>query len=184
MKYLYISTKVENVMNAAVLYYDTITKYRDFKCREGRGGIGSCLQGTFDGEEYFNKFILKHDGQPLFGDKSRRVKLDSCGDSTPRYAIYQLQNTRLTYYVSMTLPFPLIPRYLFALLLIILQKIGTWSNVNGTGGLELSKATNVSVTNSLREPIPLTKRLKDDGGTKCKPECKDTWKEVFLQNVI
>ena len=100
-KCLYIS-KVENVMNAAVLYYDTITKYRDFKCRSGSGGIGSCLQGTFDGEEYFNKFILKHDGQPLFGDKSRRVKLDSCGDSTPRYAIYQLQNTRLTYYVSKT----------------------------------------------------------------------------------
>ena len=100
-------SKVENVMNAAVLYYDTITKYRDFKCKAGRGAIGACLQGTFDGEEYFNEFILKHDGQPLFGDKSRRVKLDSCGDSTPRYAIYQLQNTRLTYYVRLFFLFSL-----------------------------------------------------------------------------
>ena len=91
--------QVENVMNAAVLYYDTISKYRDFKCSTGNGRIGACLQGKFDGEEYFNDFILKHDGQPLFGDKSRRVKLDDCGDSTPRYAIYQLQNTRLTYHV-------------------------------------------------------------------------------------
>ena len=100
-------SQVENVMNAAVLYYDTITKYRDFKCKAGRGAIGACLQGTFDGEEYFNEFILKHDGQPLFGDKLRRVKLDSCGDSTPRYAIYQLQNTRLTYRVR--------PSFLFSL---------------------------------------------------------------------
>ena len=85
-------------MNAVVLYYDTITKYRGLKCNAG--SIAACLHRQFDGEEYFNEFILKHDGPPLFGDKTRRIKLDSCGDSTPRYAIYQLQSTRLTYHVT------------------------------------------------------------------------------------
>ena len=57
--------------------------------------------------------------------------------------------------------------------------------MNGTGGLELFKVTNKSVTDTLHEAIPLTKRSsKNNGGTKCKPECKDAWKEVFLQNVI
>ena len=83
-------------MDAVVLYYNTITKYRSFKCN-ATGRSKDCLQGEFDGEEYFKDFILDHDGPSLFGDKSRRIKLDEHGDTTRRYAIYQLQS--LTYNV-------------------------------------------------------------------------------------
>ena len=80
------------MLDAVVIYYNTITKYRNFKC-SATSGFKNC----FDGEEYFNDFILAHDGSPLFGDKSRRIKLDAHGDSTQRYGIYQLQ--QLTYQV-------------------------------------------------------------------------------------
>lgn len=81
------------MLDAVVIYYDTITKYRNDKCN-AKGGFKDC----FDGEEYFKDFILTHDGSPLFGDKSRRIKLDEHGDSTQRYGIYQLQH--LAYHVT------------------------------------------------------------------------------------
>ena len=83
-------------MDAVVLYYDTITNYRKFKC-SATGGPEDCLQRQFEGEEFFNDFILTHDGPPLFGDQTRRIRLDAQGDSTQRFAIYQLQT--MTYRV-------------------------------------------------------------------------------------
>ena len=95
-------------MDAAVLYYNSITKYRNFKCN-ATGRSKDCLQGEFDGEEYFDNYILKHDGPSLFGKstrmkldengviKKRGIKLDENGDRKKRFAIYQLQS--LTYQV-------------------------------------------------------------------------------------
>ena len=57
-------------------------------------------------------FQLFTDIQSIFG--GAKINLNSCGDSTPRYAIYQLNST-LKY-----------------------TKIGTWNQDNGTSSLKLN----------------------------------------------
>ena len=50
--------KVENVMNVAVLYANTIIEYKKKKC------VGvtdlNCIYQKFDGEDYFENFIIRY----------------------------------------------------------------------------------------------------------------------------
>jgi len=106
-----IDSKVENVMNTAVLYSKTFKNYKKDKCPNDP----NCIFNVFNGQEYFNNYILNTKGlESLFGEKNNKPKinLDCHGDSMPKYAIYQLQTSRLQY-----------------------EKIGTWT---GTGTLTLN----------------------------------------------
>ena len=102
-----------------------------------------------------------YDIPPLFGDKSRTIRLDDCGDSTPRYAIYQLQTQRLAYKVYWVQFWVKIYSILFWF-----QKIGTWMKYsgNGAGVLDLNRFT-----------LPMESFTLSNGqnGTKCLPECKE-----------
>ena len=87
-------------MDVAVLYHHTIMKYKEKKCPSSASD--DCIHRVFDGEEYFNKFILNHEDIKHLYDESNgreRIRLDACGDSSPTYAIYQLQSS-LEYKVS------------------------------------------------------------------------------------
>ena len=81
-------------MDVAVLYHHTIMKYKEKKC--SKSASDDCIHKVFDGEEYFEDFILNHDDiEHLYGQTNERIRLDSCGDSTPSYAIYQMQTAKL-----------------------------------------------------------------------------------------
>ena len=87
-------------MNVALMYAETIKNFNKIKC--GQSSSVDCIHDMFDGEEYFDEFIMNPSLslEPLFGDKNRLIRLDKCGDSTPRYAIYQIQGNKLEYKVS------------------------------------------------------------------------------------
>ena len=51
-----IDSKVENVMNVAVLFSDTFRNYRRAICP--RNSDHACIHDNFDGEDYFNNHIL------------------------------------------------------------------------------------------------------------------------------
>ena len=55
-----IDSKVENVMNVAVLYSETFKKYRRTICPQLNS---SCLHSRFNGINFFNKFILHAKGE-------------------------------------------------------------------------------------------------------------------------
>jgi len=79
---------------------------------------------VFDGQDYFNNYILNTKGwESLFGKKNNKPKinLDCHGDSMPKYAIYQLQTSRLQY-----------------------EKIGTWTG-SGTLTLDTKKTKMLNV---------------------------------------
>ena len=55
-----IDSKVENVMNVAVLYSETFKLYSKTICPE----LGaSCIHSNFNGSNFFNKFILNAQGE-------------------------------------------------------------------------------------------------------------------------
>eukprot|EP00092_Neocalanus_flemingeri_P024712 GFUD01026801.1.p1 GENE.GFUD01026801.1~~GFUD01026801.1.p1 ORF type:complete len:923 (-),score=169.35 GFUD01026801.1:112-2880(-) len=110
-----IDSKVENVMNTAVLYAKTFGKYMKDKC-SNKGN--ACIYESFDGREYFDNFILNtKDIKSLFG--KNKISIDCHGDSLPMYAIYQLQTQKLVY-----------------------KKIGTWNyNKNNIGTLTMNNNT-------------------------------------------
>ena len=102
-------------MNTAVLYAKTFKKYKKEKCQND----DACIYKKFDGQEYFNKYILNTKGKyiktkkkhhlildtilglkSLFGKIKTEISLDCYGDSMPRYAVYQLQTQRLVYKVA------------------------------------------------------------------------------------
>ena len=95
----YVDSKVTNVMDAAVIFHHSIMKYIEEKCN-ANGRTSDCIHEKFDGTKFFKKVIMKKakNLQHLFGDgNSRRINLSSCGDSTPKYAIYQYQASTLSY---------------------------------------------------------------------------------------
>ena len=55
-----IDSKVENVMNVAVLYSETFKNYRRTICPQLNS---SCLHSRFNGINFFNKFILHAKGE-------------------------------------------------------------------------------------------------------------------------
>ena len=55
-----IDSKVENVMNVAVLFSETFRNYRKTICRQSNDI--NCIHKKFDGQEYFNKHILNATG--------------------------------------------------------------------------------------------------------------------------
>lgn len=143
-----IDSKVENVMNTAVLYAKTFGKYKREKCPDKANK--TCIHKIFDGQDYFDNYILNtKDLKSLFG--KNKIGLDCHGDSMPMYAIYQLQTQRLTY-----------------------KKIGTWNyNSNNVGTLTLDTPKTKQLTKN--------ENTKGKHGTKCKPKCEGSEKEVFLQ---
>lgn len=75
-------------------------KYKQKKCSSSASD--DCIHKVFNGKDYFEDFILNHDDiMHLYGKPNERdrIRLDPCGDSSPTYAIYQLQ-TSLEYKVS------------------------------------------------------------------------------------
>ena len=50
-----IDSKVENVMNVAVLYSETFKQYRKTICPQL---TASCIQSNFNGSNFFNNYIL------------------------------------------------------------------------------------------------------------------------------
>ena len=56
LAYFKIDSKVENVMNVAVLFYETFKKYIQTICRDQPDS--ACIHENFDGEKYFNDHIL------------------------------------------------------------------------------------------------------------------------------
>ena len=52
--------QVEQVMNVGVIFADTIKRYKQDKC--SNTSSSTCLHNVFDGEEYFNEYILNHPG--------------------------------------------------------------------------------------------------------------------------
>ena len=96
--------------------------------------------------------FLSADIKSLFG--GAKINLDGCGDSTPRYAIYQLQDDSLEYH-----------------------KIGTWNHDND-GQVQGGR---LKLSNELRmEKL----RSGKNYGTKCLPTCKGFDKPVLLQRVM
>jgi len=108
-----IDSKVENVMNTVVLYEKSFKKYMQDKC--DKSNPAPCIFDKYDGQDYFNNYILNFKGSNSLFGKQNTINLDCHGDSVPKYAIYQLQTHRLLY-----------------------QKIGTW---RGTGTLTLYNKT-------------------------------------------
>ena len=60
-----IDSKVENVMNVAVLYSETFKNYSKKICpRKGNAGLyASCIHERFNGTNFFNNFILNARGR-------------------------------------------------------------------------------------------------------------------------
>ena len=83
------------------------------------------------------------------------INLNSCGDSTPRYAIYQLDKN-LTY-----------------------RKIGTWSNDNSNSRLKLNR--NVIDLQERKEEKVHPGVLGNS--TQCLPTCVNPDKPIKLQRV-
>ena len=48
-------------MNVGVIFADTIKRYKQDKC--SNTSSSTCLHNVFDGEEYFNDYILNHPGK-------------------------------------------------------------------------------------------------------------------------
>ena len=63
-----IDSKVENVMNVAVLYSETFKNYSKTICpRNGKAQLNaSCVHERFNGTNFFNKFILNARGENLY----------------------------------------------------------------------------------------------------------------------
>ena len=56
----HIYNQVEQVMNVGVIFADTIKRYKQDKC--SNTSSSTCLHNVFNGEEYFNEYILNHPG--------------------------------------------------------------------------------------------------------------------------
>ena len=56
------SVQVENVMNTAVLYSKTFKNYKKDKCPNDP----NCIFKVFNGQEYFNNYILNTKGMNYF----------------------------------------------------------------------------------------------------------------------
>ena len=57
-----IDSKVESVMNSAVLYSETFKLYSKTICPTVRPSA-SCIHSNFNGSNFFNKFILNAQGE-------------------------------------------------------------------------------------------------------------------------
>ena len=95
----YVDSWVTDVMDVAVIFHHTIMKYNEEKCNNQTSE--DCIHEIFDGKDYFENFIMKKakDLPHLFGDGQSKINLNSCGDSTPKYAIYQFQASTFSYEV-------------------------------------------------------------------------------------
>ena len=63
-----IDSKVENVMNVAVLFSETFKIYKRAICGNGNSRNSNCIHDNFNGEKYFNEYILNaksEDSLPL-----------------------------------------------------------------------------------------------------------------------
>ena len=107
-----IDSKVENVMNTAVLFAQSFRKYKDRICNSDDS---DCVYHKFDGKQYFEQFILNSTAKSLFTENN--FTIDCRGDSSPRYAIHQLQAN------------------------LNFKKIGTWSKEDEEAKLELNMAS-------------------------------------------
>ena len=107
-----IDSKVENVMNTAVLFAQSFRRYKDSICNPDNS---DCIYNQFDGKQYFEQFILKSTAKSLFTENN--FTIDCRGDSNPRYAIHQL------------------------LANLNFKKIGTWSKEDEEAKLELNMAS-------------------------------------------
>ena len=58
-----IDSKVENVMNVAVLYSETFKQYRKTICPQLDA---ICIHSKFNGPNFFNNFILNAKGENIF----------------------------------------------------------------------------------------------------------------------
>ena len=58
-----IDSKVENVMNVAVLFSETFKVYNRAICGNIRNS--NCIHNNFDGEKYFNEYILNAKSEDL-----------------------------------------------------------------------------------------------------------------------
>ena len=93
------------------------------------------------------------DIQSIYG--GAKISLDGCGDSTPRYAIYQL-DAELNY-----------------------RKIGTWNHENGNSRLKLDQV--VTPLQQRKEETELPGGVSENS-TLCLPTCLYPDKPVMLQS--